>query len=335
MSGVESREWIQDRVSDLTASCSDIKDIRPDTVNTFDSWSALKLILLSTTVFMYTTVISSYRDRFYYIDALSGSGVSEYGKSDECFLGSPILAAKAAVEPFEKMYFIEQDEEKADALKKRLDYAFYESDMDFKPPISFEVIQGDSNKQISEVVSDIWRNEHLKAQNPNFHHLTFIDNQGLDFKMSSLEEISPTPTGDLLVNFPTSNVRRATGHNPSADALTDFYGDDVWRKASKKQDLLDFYIQKLMKLDKEKQVIANVESGVKNFEYDLIYATRRTSSNSEYIKAVKHAKEFIENVDGADVKDMLDILKGDQSTMEEFMPERNVEGQSNIGDFYE
>ncbi|WP_137285461.1 class I SAM-dependent methyltransferase [Halorussus salinisoli] len=111
-------EYIQTRVEGLTEYSEEIRDIEPSEVNSFDSWSALKLILHSAAVNMYTTIIPEYKGDFYYIDALSGSGVSEYDNG-QCFVGSPIVAAKVASEPFSKMYFIDQDEDYCHALKSR------------------------------------------------------------------------------------------------------------------------------------------------------------------------------------------------------------------------
>ena len=75
----------------------------------------------------------------------------------------------------------------------------------------------------------------------------------------------------------------------------------------------------------------------------MIYATRETEGGSEYIEVIKYVKEFIEAFDGADVDDMLDIINGDQDTMESYypessdiddsLPEESDAGNHSLGDF--
>ena len=99
------REWIRSRVEGLIDGAEEVEPAyQEDIDNSFDTWPALKLIVHSATVNMYTKVIANHADHFFYIDALAGSGLSEYG-DEECFYGSPIVAAKHAAEPFTKMYF--------------------------------------------------------------------------------------------------------------------------------------------------------------------------------------------------------------------------------------
>jgi hypothetical protein len=43
--------------------------------------------------------------------------------------------------------------------------------------------------------------------------------------------------------------------------------------------------------------------------------------------------QFVEAVDGADVEEMLQVLRGDQMTMESFFPEQNDEPQARLADF--
>lgn len=332
----DHREWVKERVDSLTANSDEIKDVAPNIYNEFDTWSALKLITHVATVNMYTTVISDHRDDFFYVDALAGSGVSVYGEREKCFLGSAILAAKNAAEPFLKMYFIEHNEEKANALEERLNYAFSSTGMDLtEPERGFEVLIGDANEELDNVVSDMWRVAKAGGKKPSFHHLTFVDNQGLDVTWDGIKTIAPKPTGDLLINFPTSSIVRSAHHEDSRRAVNDFYGGEMWDVEDiSKSQLRETYCDRLTGVEKQEQVIANVYSGTKSYEYDMIYATRQTSGGSEYQEAVEYVREFVEAVDGADVEDMLKILQGDQRQMESYLPnEETDDGQSSLGDF--
>jgi hypothetical protein len=64
----------------------------------------------------------------------------------------------------------------------------------------------------------------------------------------------------------------------------------------------------------------------------MIHATRETQCGSDYIGAVEYVREFVEAVDGADVEQMLQILRGDQATIETYLPEDD-NPQSRLGEF--
>ena len=327
------RDWVMDRVDSLTEGSDELKELYPNVYNEFDTWSALKLILHAATVNMYTKVISNHKEDFFYIDALAGSGVSVYGDQGDCFLGSAILAAKQAEEPFTKMYFIEQDSDNVEALEDRLYHAFYELDLEITPPDAYEVIPGNTNKEMENVVSDIWKIAKSRRETPNFNHPTFIDNQGLDVYWETVKKVAPKPTGDLLINFPTAPVGRTANASHSQEAMNKFYGGDTWDVDDKgRENLLDIYTAQLKSLDKPVQKVVNIESGVTSYEYDMIYATRETSRGSEYVNAIEYVREFIEAVDGADVEEMLKVLRGDQMTIQSFLP-RDDERQTGMEEF--
>jgi len=336
MAGFSPRERVKERVPTLTRHAEDIRSVEPDVYNEFGTWSALKLIVHVATVNMYTTVISDHFNDWFYIDALAGSGVSVYGDADESFLGSPLLAAENAAEPFTKMYFIEQDKDNAAALEKRLAAAFNGSDLQIaSPECGYEVYVGDANEKLQQVTRDMWSVAKRDGK-ANFNHLTFIDNQGLNLNWDGLKGLEDRATGDYLINFPTSNTLRASGHEESKNAMTDYYGGDMWKSANGKEELLEAYTTRLSSLEKTEQVVTNIDSGTKNYHYDMIYATRKTRGGSDYINAIEYINRFVEAVDGADVEDMLQILRGDQVTIESFLPKQDEDDpQSRLVEFHD
>lgn len=339
------REYIQDRVEGLTEESDEILEVASSQTNDFDSWSALKLILHSATVYMYTTVISDtdFYDDFYYIDALAGSGVSTYNEN-RCFLGSPLVAAKAAQAPFEKMYFIERNEDYAAALEDRLEYVFTKPGTDFTEPNDWRVIPGDANDEIPKVVSDIKRRS---SYDKGFNYLSFIDNQGLNVRWDAIKSLTPKPHGDLLINLPISQGigRNVNTENPKK--LNKFYGRDVKQfdiDGSLRRYMRDQYAGQLRDRGRPVQEIARVDSDIGSFCYDMVYATRKTRGGNGYEKVIRYVKDFIEQVDAGDMNVILEILEGDQSTLGSYLPD-NVEGvieelpeeendpQASLGDF--
>lgn len=323
----KEREWISKRVEGLTEEANLIEpSFNQEIDNSFNTWSALKLIVHAATINMYTQVISDHYDDFFYIDALAGSGLSEYGegKEGEYFHGSPIVAAKHANEPFRKMYFIDEDEDRCDLLRQRLDYVFSEDEIDIQKPGDWQVICGDSNEKIDNVISNIWGEA---APDPDFHTLAFVDNQGLDFHWESLEDIASV-SADFMVNYPGAmgvgmNIKNKGAHTEGGE-LYNFFGRDLWeRDLSDRDEYRQLYVDQMDSLfdDDSHRTPVNVESGSKSYNYDIIYATRDTSGGSGYVEAVEYVKEFVENVDGTDVEEMLEIMQGDQSAIQDHLPE--------------
>lgn len=340
------REWILNRVAGLTDGTDQIEPTYVEGVdNSFNTWSALKLIVHSATVNMYTKVISKHFDDFFYIDALAGSGLSEYGDG-ECFLGSPLVAAKHAAEPFTKMYFIDDDSEKCKLLEQRLEYIFSDPHIDIPEPDDWDVIPGNSNDVIYDVYNDIW-----DVRTGKFNTLTFADNQAMDFCWDAMEKLGEL-TGDYLINYPGAmavgmNMNNKRAHEGS---MKEFFGRNLWDLGlSTREEYKNQYMKQMESLfeSASHQVPVKVRSGTKSYEYDMIYATRDTSGGSGYVEAIEYVKEFVENVDGGDVEDMLKMMHGDQEVLDSYLPtERDIddelldgedkhrdENQSGLGEF--
>ena len=316
------REWIRSRVEGLIDGAEEVEPVyQEDIDNSFDTWSALKLIVHSATINMYTKVIANHADHFFYIDALAGSGLSEYGE-EECFYGSPIVAAKHAAEPFTKMYFFEGEEEKCEILEQRLEYVFNNESNEISEPGEWVVWHGDANDLIHDATSDIWS---YWDSGEMFNTLTFADNQAMDFMWDSMIEVGDL-TGDLLINYQGAmaigmNINNEAAHEGQ---MKEFFGRNLWEEnLSSREEYKQEYMRQMESLfdDTCHQVPVKVRSGTKSFEYDMIYSTRDTERGSGYVEAIEYVKEFVENVDGADVEDMLELMHGNQSAMDNYLPQ--------------
>lgn len=317
------RNYIQSRIEGLKEDSEEFYSLAPERTNDFDTWSALKLILHSATVNMYTTVFrkNHYYD-LYYIDALAGSGVSTHDDQERCFLGSPLIAAKSATVPFEKMYFVEANEELADALETRLEYAFQEKGHIYTEPKQWEVLPRDANDAVPDIVSGMWRN--LQKQDNGLNYLCFIDNQGMDVEWETIESLAPKPYGDLLINLPTSNaIGRNVDRNPST--VGNFYGLDLSGinvpNGNMREFMRDLYLDQLSEVNRSVQVNTRVEADVGSFYYDMIYATREIEEGNGYEKTIKYVRDFIEEVHSGDVDRILEILEGQQKSLNSYLPE--------------
>ena len=321
--GVDVRDYIQTRIEGLTEDSQEFYSRVPGQANDFDTWSALKLILHSATVNMYTTVLAQndYFNDLYYIDALAGSGVSQYDEENRCFLGSPLIAAKDATVPFKKMFFVEKDPDHAEALERRLEYAFNEKGDKYTEPEQWEVMCRDANKAIPDIITGMWRS----FQDDNgLNYLCFIDNQGMDVKWPAIEKLTPTPYGDLLINLPTS---QAIGRNVDTypETVGEFYGCDLDTveipDVGMREFMRDLYLDQLADRERPVQVNTRVEADVGSYYYDMIYATRDIEHGNGYEETIKYVRDFIEQVHSGDVDRILDVLDGSQSSLTSYLPE--------------
>ena len=331
MSDQVTANWIERRIDTIQQDVEDLHDVH-SSVNEFNTLSAaLKLILHSGSLNMYLNVAPNHFDGLFYIDCLAGSGLSEHDEGDKCFRGSPLIAAERK-EEFAKMYFLEKDSDHIEALHQRLDYLSVE-------PSKYEIYEGDANEKIQDVIEDIW--ETKKDRNlSSFHTFTFIDNEGLDFKWESINNLVVEVgdggiTTDLLINYPTGGAAQEAPNR--GDKVLDFFGTDLWKVDDpSRESLRELYEDDLRSIGKDIQEWVNIYSGTRSFEYDLVYATRETQGGSGYMDAVRHLRKFIERVDGNDVDQIID---GDQETISAYNREvereieRDSEDQSGFEDF--
>lgn len=337
---MDATGYITPRVEGLIDRAEEIHEVAPGVFNRFSTWSALKLILQSASVNMYTTVMANQPiEDTYYIDALAGSGVSRFEDGGH-FLGSSLLACRSAREPFSKMYFVEYDEQKAEALRARLDYAFQFEE--FTKPDRYEVINGDANDEIPRVTREI---RDRSSYDAGFNYFGFIDNQGMNVTWDTIMELTPTPHGDLLINLP---VAQAIGRNLGTDAANAFYGFDTGTiytgDDTVRERLRDIYQYGLAGMDRSVQTVTKVQADVGSYYYDLIYATRFIPHGNGYMEVIDYVRDFIEQMHSGNVDQILEVIRGDQEQLSAFLPDNPPEDempeeeeddneQATLGDF--
>ena len=318
-------EWVQEQLRDLQRNADDIWGVRPDIANSFKEWSTIKLIILAGVVDLYTTIIPKHFDNFFYIDAMSGSGSVVIEEHEERFVGSPILTSALAHEPFNHMYLIEFDSERAQALRQRME--FVSSELDYGVDGNFTVIEGDANEEIPELVDNEIQDAILDSG--SVHTLSFVDNEGADIEWSTIEKLT-TVYSDLVVNFPSNNIQRMAGVL-NATALNEFYGNSRWRGAgTDSMELLTIYKGGLSEVGRDMQEAIRVH-GSRNFHYDVIYATRETANGSPYMTAFEWMQDKLEDLDGDDIDRVLRYMRGEAVDFNPF-PGPDPD-QTGLGDF--
>lgn len=307
MSGEDSPvtvDWVEKKLAELEEDASEIWSVQPSVVNSFNEWSAIKLIALSGVVDIYTSIIPKYFDNYYYIDALAGSGIASIS-DDERFVGSPIIATAMAHDPFDHYFLIEMDDKKADALRNRMNFLADNFDYGFSAD-DFTVLNEDANSAIPDIIDSL---REVILKEGSVHLLSFIDNEGADITWKTVKKLS-TVYSDLLVNFPASQLRRMAGV-PTKTALNEFFGSKGWESAgTKSEDLRTIYKARLSDINRGVQTNFRVE-GSKNYHYDVIYAARETKGGNKYMEAFDYFEEKLDELHGDDIDLVLRYMSGE------------------------
>jgi len=330
---MDASQYIDNRLKGLRDRADEFLALNEEVTNDFDTWSALKLILHSSVVDMYTRVHKDRTDDIFYIDALAGSGISTY-EDGQGFVGSPLLACRQAEMPFTKMFFVECKEEHASALRQRLEYAF--NLPEFTEPDRWEVYEEDANEAISGIKSEMDEMSGDYERGATSNYYCFIDNQATDVNWEFIEEITPIPYGDLLINIP---IASAIGRNFGSSAVNNFYGKDTSGFRTRRQALGE-YVSRVRDQNRRQIVSTTVDGAVGSFNYEVLYATRTTDGGSQYIRRVEAVRDFLESTDAEKVRRRLDVTEGDQQEIVEWLPDSDVEfpdnddgEQAGLGDF--
>ena len=314
MKGKQDIDWLQEKISLLVEASKKLVQIST-THYPGHTWSVVKLLLLGGWSYVYTTIISKYVDKYWkeywYIDLLSGPGTSIVKERNVVVAGSPFVAHFFARREYSKYVFIEMKDEYYRALRKRSATILGRKAV---------VVKGDCNEVAPRKAAE--------ASRQKIHFLAFVDNEGLDVKWSTIRRLLEARC-DIIVNFPTSGIRRVFGAAQSggecgernAEALTDFYGGEDWREASDEEELLRIYIEKIktvyQKVRKKKPYVSPIRVGDEHFYYDIILMTK----TGPYTDAWSYLRDRLEhmhkNIDL--VAYSLDFLTGRAQRIDWFM----------------
>lgn len=318
--GQPDRDWIQDKLSDLTAHIDELESAGGAVDHPqFGAWTALKLVVLTATVDVYTTIMASNDFRYHYVDAMSGSGLVGLKGRDEILMGSPIIAGTVAHEPFENMYLIENDETRAAALEDRLDYAADNIDAFRQSPDSYEVLVGDANDLLPQVHDRI---DEQHDGNPGGdsgergqHHLAFIDNERNEVSFSAIRQLESF-YGDLLINYQETSLNRERGLLESGDSddwdtFIEFFDGDERALHLEEPERFGLYLEKVESIPRPIHESVNVRgSSSYGYNYRIVYAVRQSGGESEFIEFMDGQRRKVEGLTGDDIDTVLDTMRG-------------------------
>jgi len=306
------REWISEKLSLLTEHADDLVDVEPSETNHYRPLTALKLIVLSVGVDIFSRIVPPRYEHSYYLDLFAGAGATTInGLDDTAVVGSPILAPVMAHQDFDEYHFVEIDEDKAEALGRRLD--FMKSTIDF-PRQKCKVHCKNSNEFAHSFLEDV--RDDIGGYE-GFNMFSFIDPEGLDPRWDVTRRIADL-FGDLLINYPETSINR----DKETRKASRYFPDNSFRNCETEEQRKKVYCDGLeARNNTDITVPIRIDSGDtgKNYHYDLIYATRETESGAPYVAAMESMQRKVQLLNGDDVKRVFRCLRGEQAALESFV----------------
>jgi len=234
-------------------------------IPTVGDWSRDKHWFLTRYIDAFTT---SMKDKqwqgLHYIDLFAGAGIERLKTSEELHWGSPLIAAQST-HPFTGLHLCEKNKRKHSALKSRIE----------KFRADAQVLHGDANKQIAEIVKTI----------PSGSlSLAFLDPYGLHLEYDTLKVLSEIRC-DLIILFPDRvdalrNWEKNYLHNPNSNLDRCLGTGSDWRSILNKtphdrlcETLRDLYIEQIRDLGYNEIEFERIEAN-KHPLYVLILCSR-------------------------------------------------------------
>jgi three-Cys-motif partner protein len=302
-------EWLSDRIQYLEPKENIISC--HNTCYDVGMWSPLKTVLLSYYYSIFTNIASRHTHNMIYIDLLSGPGIVNI-KGELKIIGSPLVAIYFARQPFSKMFLAESDKLAREALETRLRIVMQEQKLDY------EKIVGKiypNAKMAGEAAIEYMSGKLLNHE--SVLNLCMIDYEGFtEVPFDLIKKISKF-YGDTIINYQTHQLARVI-NNKNADFLTSFFGTDGWKRfsADNYKDTLQLYQSQLKE---NRPIFEAIEiSSETAYFYHLIFACRETARGSQWMNAIRKIKPTIEASDAKTVKDIISIIKGNQSQLTDF-----------------
>lgn len=314
------REWIAGQLSTLMEHAPDLVELDPTAVNEYRPLTALKLIVLSAAVDMYTDIAPGQYDGCFYLDLFAGSGVTRIRGRDEAVVGSPILVPMIADPDLKEYHFVDNDEDSVDALRGRIQYM--DDQVDHFPGDRCQVHHDDATDFTHSFLDD--RRDELGLSYKGLNLFTFIDPEGLDIQWNAIRRLADV-YGDLLVNFPKLGANRSLGSSKSRM----YFGGSDHEELRSQEQRRQHYEEKLKGCDNTGITVPiRIDSGrsAQHFHYDLIYATRKTPNNSPYVAAVKAMQTKLKVLDGDDIDRVMDTIYGDVTALDDILPDSGQSG---------
>ncbi len=218
--------------------------------------------------------------------------------------GSPLLSVltKKPEYRFAKYVFVERNKQRYDILEKIFDIL-----KSYKIDIDYEIINADMN----------FVDKYLHYMDECKHALVIVDPEGLEPKWSTISQLLSKEC-DIIITFMKSGINRVLGRAKNSEADKNRLEDLIGNKLSTiptLNKLEEMYIKNIQLYDKKAYRTIEVEA--KNFDYDIIIATKETKKRNPWLNALEKIKKRLKISDD-DIRGIAAQKLGIQSSLDNF-----------------
>lgn len=239
-------EFFEERIPFYLEHGLSLSHICPDCVDEYNDHSLHKLISIHYWVGFFNPIThrqlrEKYSYKIAYVDSMAGSGVTSTKRANDYLCGSctgAVLRSSDLGFPFDRIFAVEINGEKAEALEKRM--------LKIAGTSKVTVLPEDILKVSSEIADE------LKVKTKSF---VVIDPEG--FQGMTWKGIHPLLAckGDAMVTWFEHELWRLkqaavseTEHSATKgdrDRLNELFGSEVWINAKSAQELTDIFINRV------------------------------------------------------------------------------------------
>lgn len=213
-----------------------------------------------------------------FVDLFAGPGIVRIRDTGEIHDGSPLIALRHEHAPFSRLIFCDLDPDNVRALRARTS----------KDHERTTVLQGDCNKTIEQIAEKI----------PPFGlNIALIDPFNLEaLKFSTLKRLAEFTRMDLVIHFPTGDIKRNLGQSSNTKRwLDEALGTNTWSsQISSMTDvagLIEIFKKQLSTLGYLSQQVRS--EPIKNSQnlplYYLVYASKSERGDSIWQSITKNS----------------------------------------------
>lgn len=284
-------DWAKDRLDKLISKINTIKNdglkLSPG-----DIWSIKKFLVIDYCIGGFVPIFRKYFKKFYYIDTHCGTGLIKFSEPElenERFPGSALVGLfKNTDKTFSEYHLFDDDNESINVLKNRIKR--------LEDEIGSKKITV-SKQEFAESVKTI---QNLNGFQKAF--LVVIDPIGFkEIKWELMKKILSIDTADIIFTFMTHVVARhrsnSTLDNSYGESLSEFYGDNSWQEATKGEELMKIYRNKIQKFKTYVYDIPVFQSG-NQVGYHIIIASKSRGAGNIIESARKIMKVKTEMIGG-------------------------------------
>ena len=311
-------EWLNEHLKKISDLGQKINDAHPTT--DYASHTALKIIAVRFVSDIFTKVASDPRrkiegfDGAVYIDLFAGTGLVKVTDTGYVVAGSAPCAVTTE-KGFRYSILVEKDKDRCKYLEERMLKIIRRDD--------FEVINGDSNEIIQEVI------EKIKSKFKNPIILVFVDPEGMEIKFETVKALSDNfQSCDFLINVNEQGVLRVAGKARKGitniiASLEGYFNkpeQDIQHGLAQGKTAQEQYANQVNELGRTIGVNIKIRESSNSIAYHLLSYTRLTSGGSNYSRRpLESLKQRIEVFTERDVKSVLEQIHGGTKLMDDFL----------------